>query len=78
MNHKWSDDEVLDRIQSQAAIRRWYQRIPIRQGIETPGKVNSVRRLAQMELGDLTRKTVLDVGCNSGMYSFECKKRNVG
>ncbi len=76
MNYKWSDDEVLEWIESQSAIRRWYQRIPIRQGIETPGKVNSVRRLAQMKLGDLTGKTVLDVGCNSGMYSFECKRRN--
>lgn len=78
MDHKWPDSEVLKWIESQSAIRHWYQRIPIRHGIETPGKVNSVRRLAQMELGDLTGKAVLDVGCNSGMYSFECKKRNAG
>ena len=78
MEHKWPDIGVQEWIESQAAIRPWYQTIPIRQGIETPGKVNSMRRLAQMELGDLTGKTVLDIGCNSGMYSFECKKRNAG
>ena len=70
MSH-WSQEEIRQWVESQS----WYQRIPITDDIETPGRFNSQLRFELIDFGELQGKTVLDVGCNSGMYCFEAKKR---
>jgi tRNA (mo5U34)-methyltransferase len=56
---------------------KWYHRIFIN-GVMTPGAnyelQNSLNILPLPE--DLTGKSVLDIGCWDGYYSFECEKRN--
>ncbi len=52
----------------------WYHTIDVGHGIVTPGmkKCDDFDRLG---LPDLQGKTVLDIGCWDGFYSFECEKR---
>lgn len=76
MGRTWTTAEIKDWVESQDGENYWYQTIPVCDGIVTPGTVDSRKRLELLDLPDLTGKTVLDVGCNSGMYSFECKKKN--
>jgi len=55
---------------------RWWHRIPIGD-VTTPGhNEESQSTLDAMNLGDLTGKTVLDIGCWDGFYSFACEKKN--
>lgn len=63
-----------ERIKRWIASSDWYQRVPVREGIVTPGKFDSVERLNKLNLPTLAGKTVLDIGCNSGMYSFACER----
>jgi SAM-dependent methyltransferase len=64
------------RIQEWVDSQQWYQTIPVADGIVTPGTVDSRKRLERLGLpADLRGKSVLDVGCNSGMYCFECAAR---
>jgi SAM-dependent methyltransferase len=73
----WTFEEVKAWIAAQSGVNFWYQTIPVRGGIVTPGKIDSLRRMRLLELpGDLSGKSVLDLGCNSGMLCFECKKRH--
>jgi tRNA (mo5U34)-methyltransferase len=45
--------------------------------VTTPGhNEESQSTLDAMNLGDLTGKTVLDIGCWDGFYSFACEKKN--
>lgn len=73
---RWTNTEIQRWVDAQQGDDYWYQSIPIRDGIVTPGTVASERRLALLDLPDLAGKRVLDVGCNSGMYAFEAKRRN--
>jgi SAM-dependent methyltransferase len=66
----WNDIELKEWI----AQQHWYQSIPLRNGILTPGLVDSPRRLRDLRLPSLVGKSVLDVGCNAGMYAFECER----
>ena len=55
----------------------WWHSIELRPGITTPGaQGGSAGKLPfyQMPL-DLTGKTVLDIGCWDGFFSFECERR---
>lgn len=73
----WSTEQVRHWIEAQTGPRYWYQTIPVRDGIVTPGRYDSRCRLDQLGLpADLAGKSVLDVGCNSGMLCFEAKRRN--
>lgn len=73
---QWTDDEIRAWIDAQGGSDYWYQRIPIRPGIVTPGTVDPTRRLQLLDLpGDLSGKTVLDIGCNSGQLCILCKQR---
>jgi len=63
-----------ERIKRWIASSDWYQRVPVREGLVTPGKFDSVERLKKLNLPSLAGKSVLDIGCNSGMYSFACER----
>ena len=54
----------------------WYHSLELRPGIVTPGCNNEGFTLPLLQLpADLTGKTVLDIGCWDGFYSFECERR---
>lgn len=54
----------------------WFHSIGLRPGITTPGHANERFTLSLLNLpADLTGKTVLDIGCWDGFYSFECERR---
>ena len=74
---EWATGEIKEWVESQTGRNYWYQTIPVKDGIITPGTVDSIQRLHLLAVpDDLSGKTVLDIGCNSGMLCFECKKRN--
>lgn len=54
---------------------KWYQPIELVPGVWT-GKWSDHKQGAVLEmLPDVKGKAVLDIGCNSGLYSLECAKR---
>jgi tRNA (mo5U34)-methyltransferase len=67
-----TDDEL------RAAIGEhfWWHSIELRPGIITPGVAGGTGTVPFYGLpGDLTGKTVLDIGCWDGFFSFECERR---
>lgn len=55
---------------------RWYQRIPLADGVYTPGPMESEDKLRLVQLPeDLRGKSVLDIGCNEGFFAFEAERR---
>jgi SAM-dependent methyltransferase len=77
VSRQWTTGEINAWVRAQAGTNHWYQTIPIRDGIVTPGTTDSLRRLHLLGLpDDLSGKSVLDVGSNSGMLCFECKRRH--
>lgn len=71
--------ENLDRrIQLSADIDqyKWWHVIELAPGITTPGKAGNRTLLPFLEIpADLTGKTILDIGCWDGYFSFECENR---
>lgn len=60
------------------AVRRhdWYHSIELRPGIVTPGRAAERNVLPFLGIpADLSGKTVLDIGCWDGFFSFECERR---
>lgn len=59
-----------------SSVQRWRHRIPLPNGTVTPGSQNMLAQLPLICLPeDLSGKTVLDIGCSDGFFSFECEKR---
>ena len=52
----------------------WYQTIHLKEGLITPGKLNTDSRISWFDKFNFSNKTVLDIGCNSGQYSMHAKK----
>ena len=74
-----ADDDLRDRV---AALSPWFHNITLGDGIVTApdhflGDYPQFKfaRFADALPGDLTGKTVLDIGCNAGFYSVEMKRR---
>ena len=77
VSRQWTAGEINAWVEAQTGANFWYQTIPIRDGIVTPGTTDSLRRLHLLGLpDDLSGKSVLEVGSNSGMLCFECKRRH--
>lgn len=55
----------------------WYQRIPLGDGTHTPGEdAYTESKLSLLRLPeDFTGKSVLDIGCGEGFFSFEAERR---
>ena len=56
----------------------WAHRIDLGDGVVTPGYYQHTADQASSYFGmpaDLTGKTVLDIGCSDGMFSFEAERR---
>ncbi len=65
-----------DELRSRVAALRWYHSIDLGHGIVTPGIDNSPERLARAHLpGDLSGRSVLDIGAWDGFFSFEAERR---
>ena len=57
-------------------IAHWRHRIELPDGVVTPGTQDTQAQLAMLHLpADLRGKSVLDIGCSDGFFSFECEKR---
>src|SRR5687768_5352432 len=55
---------------------RWFHKIPLGNGVVTPGVDASRQRLDRMRLpSSLQGKTVLDIGAWDGFFSFEAERR---
>lgn len=58
------------------SVRHWRHRIPLPDGTVTPGSQDTLSQLPTIGLpDDLTGKSILDIGCSDGFFSFECEKR---
>ena len=53
----------------------WYQRIHLKNGLSTKANLKTDLRIDWFNQFDFSNKTVLDIGCNSGQYSFHAKKK---
>jgi tRNA (mo5U34)-methyltransferase len=68
----------MDAEELRSAVGRiqWFHTIDLGQGIVTPGRQNSQKKLARLGMpADLTGKTVLDIGAWDGFFSFEAERR---
>ena len=52
----------------------WHHQIDLGQGIVTPGRDHSARKLAALDLPPLAGKSVLDVGAWDGYFSFAAER----
>lgn len=71
----YSEKELLERV---SKIPQWSSTIQLGSKVHTPGIHSGIAREKIFDAipKDLTGKTVLDVGANQGVFSFECEKRN--
>lgn len=68
------DKSVIEKVNN----FQWYQTIPLGEGFSTPGETGDAeqRKIEMMKLpDDLSGKTILDIGCNEGFFSFDVEKR---
>ncbi len=69
---------MMKNLKEKAKKYNWYQSIPLGDGVVTDGETgeSETDKIKLMDLPvDLTGKSVLDIGCNEGFYSFEFEKR---
>ena len=75
-NECW--DEIKrdrEKLEVWIANQSWYQTIELSNGLVTPGKFDTKRRIKFLECIDFNNQTVLDIGCNSGQFCLYAKKR---
>jgi len=54
----------------------WFHRIALGNGVVTPGIDDTPFKLTKIHLPDrIDGKTVIDIGCWNGAFSFECERR---
>ena len=72
MGERFSHEELRAEVESIP----WWHTIDLGDGIITPGKDDSPRKLERLRLpSSLKGKTVLDIGAWDGFFSFEAEKR---
>jgi len=67
--------ETIDDYRKWIYSQSWYQTIELSNGLKTPGKFPTYKRIAALKTIDFEGRSVLDVGCNSGQYSLFAKQR---
>lgn len=68
-----TEQEILAKI---SQVPNWRHRITLPGGIVTPGSQDPMLNPGYLALpDDLTGKTVLDIGCSDGFFSFESERR---
>ena len=67
--------ENIDQYKQWIGEQSWYQTIHLKEGLVTPGKLNTDSRISWFDKFNFSNKTVLDIGCNSGQYSMYAKRR---
>lgn len=70
-NNNWTDEKIKKWIDSQT----WYQKIQLSNGLQTPGTIDSKTRLKLLKGVDVSGKSVIDIGCNSGYYCLWSKNQ---
>ena len=66
----------VEELKREVAGIRWWHQIELGQGIVTPGKDDSRRKLERLHLPQsLAGKSVLDFGAWDGFFSFEAERR---
>lgn len=75
---QWSDEQIRDKV---SELGQWFHNMDL-QGVQTAPDhfldnypANKWKKFADAVPEDLTGKSVLDIGCNAGFYSFEMKRR---
>jgi tRNA (mo5U34)-methyltransferase len=66
--------ENLDELRTLVNSYMWHHQIDLGQGLVTPGRDRSARKLEMLELPPLGGKTVLDVGAWDGYFSFAAER----
>jgi tRNA (mo5U34)-methyltransferase len=65
-----------NKLRARAGELRWYHTIDLGQGVITSGEDKTPQRLDRLGLpGDLSGRSVLDVGAWDGFFSFEAERR---
>lgn len=68
-------EEILKKINS-ISPPGWRHRINVGNGIVTPGREDPSRELERLQLDSpMSGKSVLDIGCSDGYFSFACEQR---
>ena len=73
-NKKIFKIEKLDEYKKWINEQQWYQTIHLNNGLSTISKLKTDKRIEWFNKFNFSNKTVLDIGCNSGQYSFHAKK----
>lgn len=73
-NKKIFKIEKLDEYKKWINQQQWYQTIHLNNGLSTTSKLKTDKRIEWFNQFSFSNKTVLDIGCNSGQYSFHAKK----
>jgi tRNA (mo5U34)-methyltransferase len=63
-----------DDLKRRVAELTWFHQIDLGNGIVTPGRDKTAKKLKAMQLPSLVGKTVLDVGANDGFFSFAAER----
>ena len=59
-----------------ASVSHWRHRIALPDGVVTPGTQDTAAQLTWLALpADLSGRSVLDIGCSDGFFSFACEQR---
>jgi hypothetical protein len=67
---------MIDAVAQIISSKPWYHIIEVAPGVCTPGRYDQKPLLDTMGFpADLTGKTVLDIGCYDGFFSFEAELR---
>lgn len=67
---------MIDTVAQIISSKPWYHIIEVAPGVCTPGRYDPKPLLDTMGFpADLTGKTVLDIGCYDGFFSFEAERR---
>jgi len=77
---RYDSEEILRKIEELGKETPWFHCVDLGRGINTmeervPHLQNLWDRISKYIPNDLSGKSVLDIGCNAGFFSVQCKKK---